>query len=111
MVARLARIEEKLDQLLADRKPGRATAREMLSVEEAAGALNLGRTKVYGLVRRGELFSIKEGGRRLVPRSAIQAFIFARMERAEAEAPTPRPIIVARVERRVARRTARREGA
>lgn len=44
-------------------------------VEEAAELISLGRTKVVALVSTGELPSIKVGGRRLIPRQDLQAFI------------------------------------
>ncbi|MCA1682136.1 MAG: helix-turn-helix domain-containing protein, partial [Actinobacteria bacterium] len=38
---------------------------------EAADALHIGRTKVYGLIRNGELVSIKIGKLRRVPVDAV----------------------------------------
>jgi excisionase family DNA binding protein len=47
----------------------------LLTVEQAAVALGLGRTTAYELVMRGHLSSVKVGRRRLVLRDGIQRFI------------------------------------
>lgn len=47
----------------------------LLSVDEAARLLGIGRTVVYRLLSQGNLRSVKVGGRRLVPRSAVDAFV------------------------------------
>jgi excisionase family DNA binding protein len=47
----------------------------LLTVEQAAERLNLGRTFVYGLVRRGELASVKAGRARRVPVQAVDQYI------------------------------------
>lgn len=49
----------------------------LLSVDEAAGMLGLGRSALYGEVASGRLRTMKIGRRRLVPSSAIAAFIAA----------------------------------
>jgi excisionase family DNA binding protein len=49
--------------------------RVLLTVEEAAHALSLGRTYTYDLVMRREIASIKIGRKRLVPVTALQEFI------------------------------------
>ena len=43
----------------------------LLSVDEAAELLGVGRTSLYGEVQAGRLRSVKVGRRRLVPSSAI----------------------------------------
>lgn len=50
-------------------------ARLLLTVEEAAEALTISRWKVFDLIRCGELCSIKIGGLRRVPRSAIEEYV------------------------------------
>lgn len=45
--------------------------------EEAADALRIGRAKVYDLIRNGDLRSIKIGGSRRVPRSALEEYVAA----------------------------------
>jgi excisionase family DNA binding protein len=49
--------------------------RRLLSVQEAAGELGIGRSLIYELLFSGALRSVKIGRRRLVPREAIEAFI------------------------------------
>jgi excisionase family DNA binding protein len=41
------------------------------------GVLPLGRTKVYELIKKGELKSIKVGGKILVPAWAVEEFLRA----------------------------------
>lgn len=45
------------------------------SVLEAARALGLGRDTTYGLIRSGQLPSLKVGRRRIIPRAAVEAFL------------------------------------
>lgn len=45
-----------------------------LSVEDAAAVIGLGRTKMYELVRRGVIFSVKVGKRRLVSVHALERY-------------------------------------
>lgn len=47
----------------------------LLTVEEAAQALGLGRTVFYELMMRGKIASVKIGYARRVPFSALQAFV------------------------------------
>lgn len=49
--------------------------RLLLSVEEVAELLSLGRTKVFELIRRGELESISVGKARRVPLAAAKEFV------------------------------------
>lgn len=46
----------------------------LLSVEEAAAALRIGRTKVYELLKEGDLRSVTIGRRRLIPVREVQRF-------------------------------------
>ena len=39
----------------------------LLTVEEAAARLNLGRTSVFGLIKRGEIESVRIGRSRRIP--------------------------------------------
>jgi excisionase family DNA binding protein len=59
--------------------------RELLTVEQAAEVLNISRDHVYGLLRSGELGSIKIGKLRRISRQRIADFI------GQQEASTPRP--------------------
>lgn len=44
---------------------------EMVTVDEAGLALGVSRSTVWRLIRRGDLPSVRRGGRRLVPSTAI----------------------------------------
>lgn len=52
----------------------------LLTPDEAAKAMSIGRTGVYGLIQRGELASLKVGGSRRVPVHAIEEFISNNIE-------------------------------
>jgi excisionase family DNA binding protein len=45
---------------------------ELITVEEAGRALGVSRSTVWRLIRRGEIPSIRRGGRRLVPADAAR---------------------------------------
>jgi excisionase family DNA binding protein len=60
--------------------------RELLTVTEAAGELGVSPSTLWRMLRRGELASVRQSGRRLVPRSAVQKRV-----RAEPSA-TPTPL-------------------
>lgn len=47
----------------------------VLSVEQAAAALGIGRTFMYALVRRGAVESVKIGRLRRVPAEALHDFV------------------------------------
>ncbi|HEY1988121.1 MAG TPA: helix-turn-helix domain-containing protein [Acidimicrobiales bacterium] len=47
----------------------------LVTVEEAAGLLRLGRTRAYELVLGGRIRSVKVGRRRLVVRSSLEDFV------------------------------------
>jgi excisionase family DNA binding protein len=47
----------------------------LLTVEEAASALHIGRAKVYRLIMERQLFSVKVGGSRRVPVKALEAYV------------------------------------
>lgn len=49
----------------------------LLSIDEAADALGVGRTRLYAELQSGRLRSVKAGRRRLVPASAVGEFIDA----------------------------------
>jgi excisionase family DNA binding protein len=57
----------------------------LLSVEEAASRMSLGRTLVYALVRRGEIRSFKVGKSRRIPVGALHTFILKYATHAEGE--------------------------
>jgi excisionase family DNA binding protein len=47
----------------------------LLKPEEVADYLNVGRSKVYELMRAGDLESVRIGTCRRVPRAAVDAYI------------------------------------
>ena len=47
----------------------------LLTVEEAAKILSIGRTLLYDLVMRGKVASVKIGNARRIPLSALQAYV------------------------------------
>lgn len=57
----------------ADTEPD--TPRLLLTVEEAAEALSLGKTKAYELIRDGQLSTVRIGRARRVPIEALDAFV------------------------------------
>jgi len=64
----------------------RSRPKMLLSVDEAATALSIGRTFVYQLLMRGEIVSIKIGRRRRIPVSALQEFVARRVIELERDA-------------------------
>jgi excisionase family DNA binding protein len=47
----------------------------LLSVEEAAAQLRIGRSRMFDLIRRGEVLSVKVGGSRRVPYDSVKAYV------------------------------------
>ena len=57
-------------------EPGAAQKEELLlTVEEAAGRLRLGRTLTYRLISSGELESVKVGRSRRVPAECLSEYV------------------------------------
>ena len=52
-----------------------AEPRRMLTVEQAAEALNVGRTTMFALVKSGEIESVRIGYLRRIPADAIDAYV------------------------------------
>jgi excisionase family DNA binding protein len=57
----------------------------LLSVEEAASAMSLGRSLIYELVMRKEIASIKVGRMRRIPMVALQDFVERQLLLSEGE--------------------------
>ena len=57
----------------------------LLSPEQVAHILGIGRTFVFALIANGRLKSIKLGRRRLVPRAEVEAFVASERDRQAAE--------------------------
>lgn len=53
----------------------RTPAKVLLTIDEAARAMSVGRTLLYELLMRNEIVSIKVGRVRRVPLAAIDAYI------------------------------------
>ncbi len=47
----------------------------LLSVEEAAIELRIGRSRMFDLIRTGEVLSVKVGGLRRVPYDSLRAYV------------------------------------
>jgi len=50
---------------------------QLLNIDQVCAALNIGRVKVYELINRKRLKSVKIGARRLVSVRSLQEFIIA----------------------------------
>jgi excisionase family DNA binding protein len=48
---------------------------DLLSVEEAARRLRIGRTTMYGLIAAGQIETVTIGRRRLVPPECVAAYV------------------------------------
>ena len=64
-------------------RTGGALPALLVRPEDAAEALGVGRTKVYELMRSGALRSVKIGGLRRIPATALAEFV-AQLEAEEA---------------------------
>ena len=54
---------------------GGVTMKLLYTVDEAAQALSLGRTVLYDLLKRKQLYSVKVGRSRRVPLKSLQTFV------------------------------------
>jgi len=59
----------------------------LLTPVEAARLLGIGRTKLYDLLQRGELHSVRLDGCRRVPRASIDAFVESLSRHPSTESP------------------------
>ena len=59
------------DETATQRRPSEREPDRLLSIEQAARALGIGRTALYSEIGAGRIRSVKVGRRRLVPSSAI----------------------------------------
>ncbi len=64
-----------MGQPLAEPRVVALPVKLLLTVDEASAALSLGRTSVYKLVLRKEIFSVKVGGARRIPVAALHEFV------------------------------------
>jgi excisionase family DNA binding protein len=54
---------------------GSAGSKLLLTVEEAAGLLSIGRTRLFALIRTGQLASVRVGSSRRVTPEALQQYV------------------------------------
>ena len=66
------------DEVRAELDTAAPAPDRLLSIDEAAAALGLGRTALYSEIAAGRARSVKVGRRRLIPAGAIAEFIAAR---------------------------------
>jgi len=59
------------DEIATQSRPNEREPDRLLSIEQAARALGIGRTALYSEIGAGHIRSVKVGRRRLVPSSAI----------------------------------------
>jgi excisionase family DNA binding protein len=59
------------DEIATEHRPVQREPDRLLSIEQAARALGIGRTSLYSEIGAGRIRSVKVGRRRLVPSSAI----------------------------------------
>jgi excisionase family DNA binding protein len=59
------------DEIATERRPSQREPDHLLSIEQAARALGVGRTALYSEIGAGRVRSVKVGRRRLIPSSAI----------------------------------------
>jgi excisionase family DNA binding protein len=69
-----------MDEVAVDRRERNPGPSVLLTVEEAAVLLRLGRTTTFELVMRGDIQSVKIGRRRLVLRAGVQEFVDGLLE-------------------------------
>ncbi len=72
----------------ADDPGPRVVPKLLLTPEEAAVALGVGRTKVYQLMRDGTVSSVLIGGSRRIPMAALVGLV-ADLEHREIDSPPP----------------------
>jgi excisionase family DNA binding protein len=59
------------DEIATERRPSEREPDRLLSIEQAARTLGIGRTALYSEIGAGRIRSVKIGRRRLIPSSAI----------------------------------------
>ena len=76
LVDAIAELVEALrEEVRAEAEAGPRAPDRLYDVGEAASALGIQRSKLYGLIAAGELRSVKVGRRRLIPAGAVAEFI------------------------------------
>ena len=75
--------KRKQDGEFVEPLPPQNDPRLLLTVQAVALRLSIGRSFAYQLIMSGEIASIKLGSRRLIPSTALDAFIKAQMDKEE----------------------------
>jgi excisionase family DNA binding protein len=57
-----------------EEQPRSDSTADMLTVKDVCEKLNVSRWMVHGLLRSGQLASVKIGSRRLIPRHSLEAY-------------------------------------
>ena len=66
--------------------PTVALGKVLYRAEEAAAMMSLSRTAVFGLIKSGDLRTVKIGGRRRIPHASIENYVARLAELADAAA-------------------------
>ena len=64
----------------------------LLSVEEAAAQIRIGRARMFELIRRGKVVSVKVGGSRRVPYDSLRAYVDQLITEQAPAGPETRPV-------------------
>ena len=64
-------VEALRDEIVVGARPSEREPDRLMSIEQAARALGIGRTALYSEIGEGRIRSVKVGRRRLIPSSAI----------------------------------------
>jgi excisionase family DNA binding protein len=70
----LSHLSQQIEALQRPRVESPRVQPVLLTVEDAADALAVSRTAIFGLIGTGEIQSVKIGSRRRIPRSALMAY-------------------------------------
>ena len=73
------------DEIATERRPSEREPDRLMSIEQAARALGIGRTALYSEIGAGRIRSVKVGRRRLVPSSAISEVASGASDRSDAQ--------------------------
>lgn len=71
-------------------KPANAQLRVLFTVEEAARALGIGRTRMFELIQHGDVETVLIGRLRRIPVDALDAFVARLRESRHGTPPAPR---------------------
>jgi excisionase family DNA binding protein len=72
--------------------PPTAPAPLLLSVEEAAAQIRVSRARMFDLIRKGKVLSVKVGGSRRVPYDSLRAYVDQLITEQAPTGPETRPV-------------------